>query len=102
MTFDTLVTGVRAFECAFNVRRSSFVHGLITRRAVFAGFAVVPLFMVFFIALGISHILLLNGAHIVALRGENKADISVATCGMMYANASTRLWRLTHMAMKKI
>jgi len=36
ITFDTLVTGVRAFECAFSVRTSSFVHGLMTRRVVFA------------------------------------------------------------------
>ena len=36
ITFETLVTGVRAFECAFSVRTSSFVHGLMTRRAVFA------------------------------------------------------------------
>ena len=35
ITFETLVTGVRAFECAFSVRTSSFVHGLMTRRAVF-------------------------------------------------------------------
>jgi hypothetical protein len=33
ITFETLVTGVRAFECAFSVRTSSFVHGLMTRRA---------------------------------------------------------------------
>ena len=36
MTFETLGTGVRAFECAFSMRTSSFVHGLMTRRAVFA------------------------------------------------------------------
>jgi hypothetical protein len=36
ITFETLVTGLRAFECAFSVRTSSFVHGLMTRRAVFA------------------------------------------------------------------
>ena len=36
ITFETLVTGVRAFECAFSVRTSSFVHGLMTRRAVVA------------------------------------------------------------------
>jgi hypothetical protein len=36
ITFETLVTGVRAFECAFSMRTSSFVHGLMTRRAVFA------------------------------------------------------------------
>ena len=56
ITFETLVTGVRAFECAFSVRTSSFVHGLMTRRAVFA-FTVladfVPLTVVLFKALGI-------------------------------------------------
>jgi hypothetical protein len=36
MTFDTLMTGVRHFECAFNMRTSSLVHGLIARRADFA------------------------------------------------------------------
>jgi hypothetical protein len=55
ITFETLVTGVRAFECAFNVRTSSFVHGLMTRRAVFA-FTVLADFVpltVLFKALGI-------------------------------------------------
>ena len=56
ITFETLVTGVRAFECAFSVRTSSFVHGLMTRRAVFA-FTVladfVPLTVVLFKVLGI-------------------------------------------------
>ena len=55
ITFETLVTGVRAFECAFSVRRSSFVHGLMTRRAVVA-FTVLADFVVltaFFKALGI-------------------------------------------------
>jgi hypothetical protein len=28
IAFETLVTGVLAFECIFNSRRSSFVHGL--------------------------------------------------------------------------
>ena len=36
ITFEALGTGVRAFECAFSMRTSSFVHGLMTRRAVFA------------------------------------------------------------------
>ena len=55
ITFETLVTGVRAFECAFSVRTSSFVHGLMTRRAVFA-FTVLADFVpltVLFKALGI-------------------------------------------------
>ena len=55
ITFETLVTGVRAFECAFSVRTSSFVHGLMTRRAVFA-FTVLADFVVLtvlFEALGI-------------------------------------------------
>ena len=55
ITFETLVTGVRAFECAFSVRTSSFVHGLMTRRAVVA-FTVLADFVVltaFFKALGI-------------------------------------------------
>jgi len=54
ITFETLVTGVRAFECAFSVRTSSFVHGLMTRRAVVA-FTVLADFVVltaFFKALG--------------------------------------------------
>jgi hypothetical protein len=55
ITFETLGTGVRAFECALSMRTSSFVHGLMTRRAVFA-FRVladfVP-FTVLFKALGI-------------------------------------------------
>jgi hypothetical protein len=36
ITFETLGTGVRAFECALSMRTSSFVHGLMTRRVVFA------------------------------------------------------------------
>jgi hypothetical protein len=55
ITFETLVTGVRAFECAFSVRTSSFVHGLMTRRAVVA-FTVLADFVpltVLFKALGI-------------------------------------------------
>ena len=55
ITFETLVTGVRAFECAFSVLTSSFVHGLMTRRAVFA-FTVLADFVVltaFFKAPGI-------------------------------------------------
>jgi hypothetical protein len=50
---DTLVTGVRAFECAFNARTSSLVHGLITRRAVFGAFAAFTFFAGFFATLGI-------------------------------------------------
>jgi len=56
ITFETLVTGVRAFECAFSVRTSSFVHGLMTRRTVFA-FTVLANFVtftVFFNALGMA------------------------------------------------
>src|ERR1700733_16045016 len=52
ITFETLVTGVRAFECAFSV-----VRGLMTRRAV-VGFTVLADFVVltaFFKALGIIH-----------------------------------------------
>ena len=58
--------GVRAFECAFSVRTSSFVHGLMTRRAVFA-FTVLADFVpltVFFKALGIIQVLHLNAAQI--------------------------------------
>jgi hypothetical protein len=50
-----LGTGVRAFECAFSMRTSSFVHGLMPRRAVFA-FTVLAYFVpltVLFKALGI-------------------------------------------------
>jgi hypothetical protein len=35
ITFDTLTIGVLAFECALSVRKSSFVHGLMTGRATF-------------------------------------------------------------------
>ena len=50
ITFETLVTGVRALECTFSVRTSSFVHGLTTRRAVFA-FTVLADFVPFLQAL---------------------------------------------------
>ena len=33
ISFDIFATGVRALECAFNARTSSFVQGLTTRRA---------------------------------------------------------------------
>ena len=59
ITFETLGTGVRAFECAFSMRTSSFVHGLMTRRAVFA-FTVLVDFVpltVLFKALGIIQVL---------------------------------------------
>jgi hypothetical protein len=60
IAFDTFVTGVRAFECAFSVRTSSFVHGMITRRADFAAFTVLTLFTVFFETLAIARILQLT------------------------------------------
>ena len=75
ITFETLVTGVRAFECAFSVRTSSFVHGLMTRRAVFA-FTVLADFApltVFFKALGIIQVLHLNAAQIGIRCGDKKA-----------------------------
>ena len=75
ITFETLVTGVRAFECAFSVRTSSFVHGLMTRRAVFA-FTVLADFApltVLFKALGIIQVLHLNAAHIGMRCGNKKA-----------------------------
>src|ERR1700722_15384148 len=74
ITFETLVTGVRAFECAFSVRTSSFVHGLMTRRAVVA-FTVLADFVVltaFFKALGIIQVLHLNAAQIGTRCGDNK------------------------------
>lgn len=37
ISFEIFATGVCAFECAFNVRISSFVHDLITRRVAFGG-----------------------------------------------------------------
>jgi hypothetical protein len=40
MTFDTWATGVRAFECALRVRKSSFVQGLMTRRALLAALVI--------------------------------------------------------------
>ena len=70
-----LVTGVRAFECAFSVRTSSFVHGLMTRRAVFA-FTVLADFVpltVLFKALGIIQVLHLNAAQIGMRCGDKKA-----------------------------
>jgi hypothetical protein len=74
ITFETLVTGVRAFECAFSVRTSSFVHGLMTRRAVFA-FTVLVDFVpltVLFKALGIIQVHL-NAAQIGMRCGDKKA-----------------------------
>jgi hypothetical protein len=56
---SSVATGLRAFECAFSVRTSSFVHGLMTRRAVFA-FTVLADFVIltaFFKALGIIQVL---------------------------------------------
>jgi hypothetical protein len=76
ITFETLVTGVRAFECAFSMRTSSFVHGLMTRRAVFA-FTVLTDFVpltVFFKALGIIQVLHLNAAQIGMRCGDKKVD----------------------------
>jgi hypothetical protein len=37
ISFEIFSTGVRALECAFRVRTSSFVQGLMTRRADLAG-----------------------------------------------------------------
>jgi nucleoside permease NupC len=76
ITFETLVTGVRAFECAFSVRTSSFVHGLMTRRAVFA-FTVLADFVlltVFFKALGIIQVLHLTVRQIGMRCGDERAD----------------------------
>jgi hypothetical protein len=66
---------VRAFECAFSVRTSSFVHGLMTRRAVFA-FTVLADFVpltVLFKALGIIQVLHLIAAQIGMRCGDKKA-----------------------------
>jgi hypothetical protein len=74
ITFETLVTGVRAFECALSVRTSSFVHGLMTRRAVVA-FTVLADFVIlttFFKALGIIQILHLNAAQVGTRCGDKK------------------------------
>jgi hypothetical protein len=74
ITFETLMTGVQAFECAFSVRTSSFVHGLMTRRAVFA-FTVLADFVIltaFFKALGIIQVLHLNAAQIGTRCGDKK------------------------------
>ena len=76
ITFETLVTGVRAFECAFSVRTSSFVHGLMTRRAVVA-FTVWVDYVVltaFFKALGIIQVLHVNAAQIGTRCGDKKTD----------------------------
>jgi nucleoside permease NupC len=73
-TFETLVTGVRAFECAFSARTSSFVHGLMTRRTVFA-FTVLANFVtftVFFNVLGIIQVLHLNAAQLGMRCGDKK------------------------------
>ena len=75
ITFETLGTGVRAFECAFSMRTSSFVHGLMARRAVFA-FTVLADFVVltaFFKARGIIQVLHLNAAEIGMRCGDKKA-----------------------------
>src|ERR1700729_2389142 len=75
ITFETLGTGVRAFECAFSMRTSSFVHGLMTRRAVFA-FTVLADFApltVLFKALGIIQVLHLNAAQIGMRCDDKKA-----------------------------
>jgi hypothetical protein len=75
ITFDTLVTGVRAFECAFSVRTSSLVHGLTTRRADLAGFAALTVFafLTVFKALGIIQVLQLTAAQIGMRCGDGKA-----------------------------
>src|ERR1700722_15750926 len=76
MTFDTLTTGVRALEWALRVRKSSFVHGLMTRRVALATFVDLTdfaVFTVFFDTLAIIEILRLNAAHISMRCGENKA-----------------------------
>lgn len=39
ISLEIFATGVRAFECAFRARTSSFVHGLMTRRTDLTGAA---------------------------------------------------------------
>jgi hypothetical protein len=97
MAFDTLVTGVRAFECAFNVRTSSFVHGMITRRADFAAFTVFTFFKVFFETLGIAHILQLTRPASSA-SGLISQERRIGRCGMIHTNTHKQL---TLTAMKK-
>ena len=66
---------MRAFERALSMRTSSFVHGLMTRRAVFA-FTVLADFVpltVLFKALGITQVLHLNAAQIGMRCGDKKA-----------------------------
>ena len=76
--FETLGTGVRAFECALSMRTSSFVHGLMTRRAVFA-FTVladfVPLTVLFKAPLALFQVLHLNAAQIGMRCGDKKCRL---------------------------
>src|SRR5258708_30652854 len=89
ITFDTLTTGVLALECALSARKSSFVHGLMTRRADFAGFAafvtftVFALFTAFFKTLAITHILQLNAGHIIP-RTQNSKPGALTTLRLGY------------------
>jgi hypothetical protein len=53
MALETLVTGVRAFECAFSARTSSLDQGRITGRAAFGAFTAFEVFAAFFVSLGI-------------------------------------------------
>jgi hypothetical protein len=83
ISFDTLVTGVRALEWALSVFTSSLVHRLITRRADFAGLTVFALFVAFFATFSIAHVLRLNDPHIVPPCGECKSTGLAASgaCG---------------------
>src|ERR1700727_1860017 len=81
MTFDTLTTGVLALECALSVRKSSFVHGLTTRRVDFAVFTDLTVFVflaIFFKTLAMTEILHFNAVHIRMRHGENKATHCLA------------------------
>src|SRR3984885_10174426 len=81
ITFETLGTGVPDFECALSIRTSSFVHGLMTRRAVFA-FTVLVDFVpltVLFKALGIIQVLHLNGSSATRARSASRRPGSSCT-----------------------
>jgi hypothetical protein len=53
ISFEIFATGVLAFECALSVRTSSLVHGITSRRAVFAEdfFGALLFFVVAFFAM---------------------------------------------------
>jgi hypothetical protein len=93
ITFDTFVTGVRAFEWAFNVRTSSFVHGLMTRRFPdLAGFEAFAVFTAFLAILAIINLLQVSSrASDEPMSPLQAQRIDAATCGIIEANKHKRV-----------